>query len=393
MAQSPFAFLRGAAAILAFDLSRTPATGIQVQACGDCHLLNFGVFATPERALVFDIDDFDETLPAPWEWDLKHLAISVVVAGRHLRRSDEKAREIATACVRSYREHLLEYAKIPALEIWYARLDLNELLRLSSTKEARKRWQKEADHARSHTGEHALAHLTEMVHGHRRIVDHRPFIYHPSKHQSFERDLQSFFELYRQSLPDERRVLLDRYHLADLAMKVVGVGSVGTRCAVALLEEDENKSPLLMQFKEARPSVLEPYAGRSAYTNQGQRVVAGQRLMQAASDILLGWSRVESKRRPIDFYFRQLRDMKWSVNLDSMTASAFDDYAQLCGWALARAHAKSGDAASISGYVGKAITFDRAVATFALAYAAQVESDHKQLVAAVKSGRIKAATS
>jgi uncharacterized protein (DUF2252 family) len=269
-------------------------------------------------------------------------------------------------------------------------MDMDALLHLASCQAARKRWQKEAAKAHRHTGESVLQNLTECVDGRRRIVDRAPFLFHTSRNESTERDLPEFFSMYRQSLADDRRVLLDRYHLVDVAMKVVGIGSVGTRCAVALLEEDENKAPLLLQFKEARPSVLAPYAGRSVYANQGQRVVTGQRLMQTASDFLLGWSRVKTKRHEFDFYFRQLRDMKSSINMDNMRASDFASYAELCGWALARAHAKSGDAASISGYLGKGDRFDRALPAFAVVYADQVESDHARLVAAVRSGRIKA---
>jgi uncharacterized protein (DUF2252 family) len=392
MLQSPFGFLRGAAAITAHDLAGTPVTGLRVQACGDGHLMNFGTFASPERALVFDINDFDETLPAPWEWDVKRLAASVVIAGRHFGFSCHETLRATTGCVRSYRSHMRDYAKMSALEIWYARLDIDALIRLAPSKAARNRWNREVAKARTHTGEHILRHMTGIKSDRRRILDRPPFVFHPSKHESFERNLREFLGLYRHSLRDDRRLLLDRYQLVDVAMYVVGVGSVGTRCAVALLEEEKGKEPLFLQFKEARPSVLEPYVARSAYTNQGRRVVAGQRLMQATSDILLGWSRAKGKAGHFDFYFRQLRDMKASVDLDTMCAADFIDYAELCGWALARAHAKSGAAALIAGYAGRSDTLDRAVARFAVAYADQTERDYAALVSAVRSGRIKADT-
>jgi uncharacterized protein (DUF2252 family) len=294
----------------------------------------------------------------------------------------------AQGCVRAYREHMHEYARMPALEVWYARLDLDMVLRLAPDRTVRKRWREEVVRARPYTP--PLENLTEKVHGQRRLGDHRPLLYHPSKGESFERNFPTFFALYRDSLPDDRRVLLDRYRLVDVAMKVVGIGSVGTRCAVALLEEEQRKQPLFLQFKEAERSVLAPYAGRSLYPNQGQRVVAGQRLMQAASDILLGWSRVETKRHQFDFYFRQLRERKESVDLGAMSAAGFADYAALCGWALARAHARSGDAACIAGYAGKGAGLDRAIAAFAVAYAEQVERDHAHLAAAVRAGKVAA---
>jgi len=390
MLQSPLAFLRGAAAIMAHDLAGTPVTGLHVQACGDGHLMNFGIFASPERALVFDINDFDETLPAPWEWDVKRLAASVVVAGRHLGISCHETLRATTGCVRSYRIHMRDYAKMSALGIWYARLDIKALIRLAPNTAVRRLWKRDVRKARTHTGEHILSRMTRIKSDRRRILDRPPFVFHPSKHESFETNLREFLGLYRQSLPDDRRLLLDRYRLVDVAMYVVGVGSVGTRCAVALLEEEKGKEPLFLQFKEARPSVLEPYVERSAYTNQGQRVVAGQRLMQATSDILLGWSRAKWKAGHFDFYFRQLRDMKESIDLDTMCAADFIDYAELCGWALARAHARSGDAALIAGYAGRSDTLDRAVAGFAVAYADQTERDYDALVAAVRSGRVKA---
>jgi len=387
MVQSPFAFLRGSAAVMAFDLAATPATGIRVQACGDCHLMNFGAFATPERNLVFDINDFDETLPAPWEWDIKRLAASVMVAGRYRQLSDRRCAEAVRAVVRTYRETLAECAGRPALEVWYARIDAADLMelgigrgagRLGSSRDAR-------DHA--HTGAHLLPKLTRIVGGARRIKDNPPLVYHLQRHVEYEARVRDALRRYRQSLPDERRALFDRYRLVDIARKVVGVGSVGTRCAVALLMADAD-DPLFLQFKEARPSVLERYAGKSIYRNEGERVVVGQRFLQSASDMFLGWSR--TGRPAFDFYVRQLRDMKTSVNLDALGARGFTVYVGFCGRALGRAHAKAGDAAMIAGYLGSGDAFDHALEGFARAYADQTERDHAALVKAVRAGRVKA---
>jgi uncharacterized protein (DUF2252 family) len=387
MLQSPFAFLRGAAAVMAHDLAGTPTTGLRVQACGDCHLMNFGGFASPERTLLFDINDFDETLPAPWEWDLKRLATSVAVACRHLNGSAGDCREAVLAGVRSYRERLREYARMKVLDVWYARIPFKTLVHLSRTAAERKLWEQGARVARARTAVHVIPKLVATVREHRRIVDNPPCIYHPGQVEAFEAEMRALFKRYRASLPDSVRFLFDRYRFVDAAVKVVGVGSVGTRCAVAYFEAGPD-DPLLLQVKEAQQSVLEPYAGKSAFQNQGQRVVNGQRLMQSASDIFLGWSRDEE--RGFDFYVRQLRDMKGSVALEAMTPPDLADYAEYCGWALARAHAKSGDAARISGYLGKSDAFDRAVVGFATAYANQTERDHATLVAAVRSGRVHA---
>jgi uncharacterized protein (DUF2252 family) len=386
MLQSAFAFLRGAAAVMAYDLAETPATGLRVQAGGDCHLMNFGAFASPERTLLFDNNDFDETLPAPWEWDVKRLAASTEVAGRHLGASARACRAAVLAGVESYRQRLRRFARKTALEVWYARISFRSLIRLSRTAAERKLWQEGACNARARTATHVIPKLIATVTEHRRIVDNPPCIFHPTD-AGFETEMRTLFRHYRASLPDDRRVLLDRYHFVDAAVKVVGVGSVGTRCYVAYFEASPD-DPLVLQVKEARHSVLEPYAGKSSYSNQGQRVVVGQRLMQSASDIFLGWSRAESGG--YDFYVRQLRDMKGSVPLDALTPSSLADYAGYCGWALARAHAKSGDAAKIAGYLGKSDAFDQALAEFAIAYADQTERDHAALAAAVKEGRVKA---
>ncbi len=383
MVHSPFTFLRGSAAAMAFDLAPTPATGIRVQLGGDSHLNNFGAFGTPERNLVFDVMDFDETLPGPWEWDLKRLAASVVVAGRSIGLTERDCEEAAAAAARSYRQRMREYSEMRAIEVWYAHIDGTVVMDLARAADKRRCRQPTLAQARSQVAAHIYPKMTELVDGHPRIADRPPLVFHPHPEGRFEDQMHAFFKRYRESLSSDRRLLLSRYRIVDMAMKVVGVGSVGTRCAVILLMADDD-DPLFLQYKEAGESVLAPYAGKSQYSNQGQRVVAGQRAMQAASDILLGWSSDEGR----DFYFRQLRDMKAVINVDGLSASAMIDYAQMCGWALARAHAKSGDAALISGYLGKSDVFDGAIAKFARAYADITEQDYAAMLAAVKSGRL-----
>ncbi|HTO48252.1 MAG TPA: DUF2252 domain-containing protein [Burkholderiales bacterium] len=388
MLQSPFAYLRGSAAVMAFDLAATPATGIRVQACGDCHLMNFGAFATPEGHLVFDINDFDETLAAPWEWDLKRLAASVVVAGRYRGFPERRCLDAVRATVGTYREMVAEYADAPTLEVWYTRIDAGDLIELGAASGVGKLPSAPAARMHAHAGAQLLPKLTRVVAGSRRIRDDPPLIEHMPRHTDYAARVREAVRRYRQSLPDERRALLDRFHLVDIARKVAGVGSVGTRCAVALFMADDD-DPLFLQFKEARPSVLEPHAGRSRYRNHGERVVVGQRLMQSASDLFLGWSR--TGRPAFDFYVRQLRDMKTSVHLDALPVRGFVSYARFCGRALARAHAKAGDAARIAGYLGRNDAFDRAIQKFARTYADQTERDHAALVKAVRAGRINAA--
>lgn len=385
MLQSPFTFLRGSAALMAHDLSGMPSTGVRVQACGDCHVMNFGLFATPERALVFDLNDFDETLPAPWEWDVQRLAASVAVAARENGLSDARARDAAAACVRSYREHLREYSRMSPLEVWYARLDAQTLIDMAPDAAARSRRRKLAATARARVGETLFPKMATSVAGRTRLVDQPPLLFHVSDPDAEARVLEGLVA-YRSTLPDERRVLFDRHRLEDFAAKVVGIGSVGTYCFVALFLSEEGH-PLILQFKEANRSVLERYAGKSVYENQAQRVVIGQRLMQSSSDIFLGWSR---GRRGRDFYIRQLRDMKLSIPLEDISAQQLERYGEVCGWTLARAHAKSGDSATISGYLGKSDRFDAAVGKFAIAYADQNERDHAALTKAVRSGRVEA---
>jgi uncharacterized protein (DUF2252 family) len=389
MLVSPFAFLRGSAAIMANDLSNTPVTGLRVQACGDAHLANFGAYATPERNFVFDVNDFDETLPAPWEWDIKRLCASVAVAGRHIGLRKKACANAVLRAVRSYRERIAEYAAMTHLPVWYVRLDVAAFVELiqSSQSDDFRATRKQIVH--SHLGSHQLPKLTRVVNGMRRIIDNPPLVYHPAAHaDQIVENARSSFEQYKRTLRDDVRVLFDRYQFIDSAVKVVGVGSVGTRCGIALFMASDDDA-LFLQLKEAMPSVLEPYAGKSRYENHGERVVTGQRLMQAASDMFLGWIRRDDGR---DFYVRQLRDMKASADIEKMKASHLVEYALFCGWALARAHARAGDAAFISGYLGRKDTFDRALLEFAEDYADQTERDFDALAAAVKAGRLKAKT-
>jgi uncharacterized protein (DUF2252 family) len=385
MLPSPFTFLRGSAAVMACDLADTPKTRINVQACGDCHLLNFGLFATPERHLVFDVNDFDETLPAPWEWDVKRLVASFLIAARDNKLSDARAKNAAMQCARAYREHLRDFSKMSPLEVWYERMDVEDLIATAPDAERKRTRQDLAQQARQHVIEHHFPKIAAEVQGRYRLVDQPPILFHV-KDTDWNARVHEGLADYRESLSDERRLLLDRYRLEDFAVKVVGVGSVGTRCYISLLFS-EDQQPLMLQFKESQRSVLEPYTARSQYGNQGERVVMGQRLMQSSSDIFLGWVR---GRRGADFYVRQLRDMKMSVPLEGVTANELERYAEVCGWTLARAHAKSGDAAMICGYLGKSDAFDKAMAGFAVRYADQTERDHAALLKAVRSGRIEA---
>jgi uncharacterized protein (DUF2252 family) len=380
MLHSPFAFLRGAAAIMAFDLARTPATGIRVQTCGDAHLLNFGGFATPERNLIFDVNDFDETLPAPWEWDLKRLAASVTVAGRYLGLSKRRNADATRAAAAGYREHMASYAPMPSLERWYQRIDASQVAELHFASQGKR----SPDVPPHPVAEHHFPGLTEAVGASRRIREEVPLVFHPRRGDRTITHVGQLLARYRATLSADRRLLLDRFRLVDVAIKVVGVGSVGTRCAVALLMAGDDDA-LMLQFKEARASVLEPYVGRSVYRNHGERVVEGQRLMQSATDIFLGWS----AETAFDFYVRQLRDCKTAADVDTMDYPHLVDYAHHCGAALARAHAKAGDAAAIHGYIGNGDTLDVALARFAAAYADQNEADYEALKNAASVGRIR----
>jgi uncharacterized protein (DUF2252 family) len=384
MLQSPFAFFRGGAAIQAYDLDKTPASGIEVQACGDCHLMNFGGFATPERSLVFDINDFDETLHAPFEWDVKRLAASFVVAARWRGFRRAEAREIAVQSVSSYREAMSKREENGVLEGWYSRITTDDVLALAGKDaELIGRVKKRISEAHERTSESVLQKLTAPSRGLPRIVDQPPLLFHQP--QLTDRVLAAFFKRYRATLPEERRDLFDRFKVVDIAMKVVGVGSVGTRCFVALFLAAPD-DPLFLQIKEARRSVLEQFTSRSRHPHNGQRVVIGQRLMQSASDIFLGWSRGPRGR---DFYVRQLRDMKIAPAVETMTPRVMSIFARLCGLALARAHDKAGDAAMIAGYLGSTDHFDEAIGDHAVAYADQVERDFETFAKAVRSGRLK----
>ncbi|MFF1510298.1 DUF2252 domain-containing protein [Streptomyces sp. NPDC058326] len=386
MAASPFAFFRGAAAVMAADLAAQRHTGLTVQLCGDAHLLNFGVHASPERTLLFDVNDFDETLPGPFEWDVKRLAASVAVAALQNGSTKPKAHRAALVAAESYRTAVRRLADLGELAVWYERIAADDLVPLVRGDD-RARFVNRLARARRRTSLQALAKLTEAdASGVRHIVDDPPLL---ERTTDLDRvTLGKIFSDYRSSLAEERRILLDRYRFRDAARKVVGVGSVGTRCFVLLLEGRDEHDPLILQIKEAGRSVLEPYLAPSAYSHQGRRVVSGQRLVQAAGDIFLGWMTGPEERH---FYWRQLRDMKGSAEVETMSPAMLRRYARLCGRALARAHARSGDRIAIAAYLGGSDVFDRGVADFALAYAGQNADDYAALGAAVAAGMLAAA--
>ena len=389
MAESPFGFFRGAAAVMAADLAGTPNTGIPVQLCGDGHLVNFGGFGTPERRLIFDVNDFDETLPGPWEWDLKRLGASFAVAARAKSLGDKDAKNAVARVALSYANSVHRLASIMTLDAWYWSIDtdvFNMVMSASGDAKTRRRADKAIARAHAHDRLQAVDKLTEVVDGKRRIVDQLPLVGHVPGDDEMDR-INALFEGYRDSLPDYRRHLLDRFQLIDAARKVVGVGSVGTRCWIALLDGGGDDDPLLLQVKEAEASALEAHLQPSVYENHGHRVVEGQRLMQAASDLFLGWTR--DPARGHDYYWRQLRDMKGSADIDRAPLDTFLSYAELCGMTLARAHARSGDAAAISGYLGNGERFGHALARFAVTYADQNERDHAELQAS-DQGRARA---
>lgn len=392
MLASPFAFYRGAASIMTLDLSATPRTDVVVQACGDCHLVNFGGFATPERSLVFDINDFDETLPAPWEWDLKRLAASFVIASENNGLSDKEAREAAVACASNYRKWMFKFSEMSILDRWYFQIGVDMVVDLMNDKEWEKQLKARVKVEQKKSSPYAaLPKMTELKDGEVRIKDEPPLIFHPDnteKNKAFQKLMNDAFGKYRETLPDDRKVLLDHYEIKDMAMKVVGVGSVGTRCGILLMMSATNE-PLFLQVKEARVSVMEPYIGKSKYKNRGQRVVVGQRIMQSASDMFLGWTEGSAGRH---FYIRQLRDTKIKPLVETFNAERMKKYALLCGGALARAHAKGGNPAVIAGYLGKSNKFDKAIADFAVAYARQNEKDYNALKDAVQKGRLRAVT-
>src|SRR6266581_4171978 len=375
MSLSPFAFYRGSADLMAHDLATTPISGIKAQLCGDAHLSNFGVYASPERRQVFDLNDFDETLPGPWEWDVKRLAASIIIAGRNNGFSRDVNRQAVLSCLATYRQRMWEYGDMRHLEVWYSRIDYASSLEAVS--ESFRWWvNKQSKRATRRTHVELAPKLTQEVNGQILIKPDPPLISRLDDDE-LTNLLGSLVEEYRTTLREDRHVLLSKYRYVDVAHKVVGVGSVGTRCYVALLLGSDSNDPLFLQIKEARASVYERYLGRSAYANHGERVVMGQRLMQASSGIFLGWTRLRS----IDYYIRQLRDMKLSIDISTLSEGGFNEYAKFCGWALARAHARSGDPAMISGYLGRRDVFDQAIATFAELYADQAERDHAALVA------------
>ena len=398
MMASPFSYFRGAAAPMAWDLAHTPTTDIRVQACGDAHLLNFGMYAAPDRRLVFDVNDFDETLPAPFEWDVKRLAASFAVAARDHGYKDRDAHTAARLTVRSYRTKMASYAAMRFVDVWYSRIDIDEVNRLFDVlqpKAAVRRRHRDIAQARRRTSQRAFLKMCDEVQGQYRIRPAYPVIirFPVERYPGVVDELRSAIAQYRQTLEADRREVLRRYYFGDFARKVVGVGSVGTEAFVVLLIGDRADEPLFLQIKEAQESVLAPYAGPGEYQHQGERVVMGQRLTQAATDPFLGWTTGigTSGTTLKHYYVRQLRDMKGSMSVPLMDPLQLDYYGRLCGWALARAHARTGRATMISGYLGRSENFDHAIADFAIAYADQNERDYQRLRQAVAAGRVQAA--
>jgi uncharacterized protein (DUF2252 family) len=402
MLVSPFTFYRGAALPMAADLAATPASGLRVQLCGDAHLSNFGAFASPERRLVFDVNDFDETLPGPFEWDVKRLAASLAVAGRDNGFPAKARRKIVLAAAEAYRTAMRGFAQQPLLDVWYAHLDIEPAIGEFRSQVKAKRFKAAEDLlAKAHSSDStkALGKLTTVVDGRRQIISDPPMIvpveevFADVQADVIYEQLRSVLDTYRRTLQSDRRHLLEQFTMVQVARKVVGVGSVGTRAWIVLMDALDGVEPLFLQAKEAQPSVLAEYAGRSQYDNQGERVVAGQHLQQAQSDIFLGWTRIlgpDGVDR--DFYVRQLRDWKFSAPIEQMLPEGMTIYARLCGWTLARAHARSGDRIALAAYLGGSAKFDRAIADFAETYADQNELDYAALQAAVKEGKAEATT-
>lgn len=387
MLESPFTYFRGSAGMMAADLARQTATGLNVQVCGDCHLLNFGGFATPERNIIFDINDFDETTIAPWEWDVKRLAASFMIAARSKGLSRKKSKTATAAMIDSYQRHMRNYMEMSALEVWYAHIDYNTLIESGSDLDMKGFHMKKLEKAMEHTPhEKEFISLTTNIDGKVRIIDTPPLLYHldEDSQAEFVSQTEAAFTEYLKTLNNDRQILIGQYSIQDIAMKVVGVGSVGTRCGIILLMS-ESGDPLFLQFKEAKESVLEKYVGKSIFSNHGQRVVEGQKIMQSASDIFLGWTRTTEER---DFYVRQLRDAKIKPNLEAMQYKSFIAYATSCGWALAQAHARTGQAATISGYIGKGKKFADAIVEFASGYERHNEEDYNTLLKAVNAGDV-----
>jgi uncharacterized protein (DUF2252 family) len=402
MLVSPFTFYRGAALPMAADLARTPTSGLRVQLCGDAHLSNFGAFASPERRLVFDVNDFDETLPGPFEWDVKRLAASLAVAGRDNGFPAKARRKIVLAAGEGYRIAVREFAAQPLLAVWYAHLDIEQAMGEFRSQIKAKRFKlAEGLLAKAHTRDstQALAKLTTVADGRRQIISDPPMIvpveqvFSDVQADALYEQLRAVLGKYRRTLQSDRRHLLEQFTLVQVARKVVGVGSVGTRAWIVLMDAGDGDEPLFLQAKEAQPSVLADYCGRSQYTNEGERVVAGQHLMQAISDIFLGWTRTTGADKvERDFYVRQLRDWKFSVPVEQMLPEGMTVYARLCGWTLARAHARSGDRITLAAYLGGSAKFDQAIADFAETYADQNERDYAALQTAVKNGKAEATT-
>ena len=404
MLVSPFTFYRGAALIMAHDLAATPRSGLMVQCCGDAHLSNFGVFASPERRLVFDVNDFDETLPGPWEWDVKRLAVSMLIAARDNGFAAKEQDRIVADTVGQYRAAISNFAGMKSLDVWYAHMDIETVMKEYAAQfkaKMVKRADKTLAKARTKDSMTAFSKLTQVVDGSARIVDESPLIVPieqlapagEGRDQIFD-ELRGVMRGYRESLEFDRRALLEQFELADFARKVVGVGSVGTRAWIALMLGRDGQDPLFLQMKEAEASVLEEFLGPSEFSNHGERVVVGQRLMQATSDIFLGWLHIDSglDGQARDFYGRQLKDWKGSAEIEQMVPKGMAAYGKLCGWTLARAHARSGDRIAIAAYLGNSDSFDRAIVEFSKAYAEQNDRDYQELAAAVKSGKITAET-
>jgi uncharacterized protein (DUF2252 family) len=398
MLVSPFTFYRGAALPMAADLAATAAAGFRVQLCGDAHLSNFGVFGSPERRLVFDVNDFDETLPGPFEWDVKRLVASLVVAGRDNGFAAADARQVAVAAAARYRRAMREFAASPTLAVWYSHLDVDDTIarfKVRLKKSQVKKTESMAAKVRTRDSMQAVAKLTKVVDGQREIVSDPPLIVPVedlAPDASYDM-LRSLVSDYMRTLPPDRQHLLGRFRLTRVARKVVGVGSVGTQAWIVLMEAEDDLDPLLLQAKQAERSVLAAYAGGSQYDNQGERVVSGQRLMQAASDIFLGWQRTTvSGLGRTDYYVRQLRDWKYSAPIERMSPGEMADYGELCGWTLARAHARTGDRFAIAAYLGGSGKFEQAVADFGVSYADQTERDHAALADAAASGLVEART-
>lgn len=395
MSASPFAFYRGSAIVMAADLASQPSTGLVVQLCGDAHVANFGMFASPERTLLFDLNDFDETHPGPFEWDVKRLATSAVLAARSNGWDTAVQASLARLCASAYRRAMRSFAEMRTLQVWYSRLDVTDMGRLADSLPSETvlaRVERSIAGARRRTNLQAMAKLTRVVDGERRFIDDPPLLVRVEPDHAELLGLDSILA-YRATLVSDRAALLDHYHVVDVAQKIVGVGSVGTRCYVLLLQGVDGQDPLMLQFKEATASVLEPYTGPSEFHHHGARVVAGQRLMQAASDIFIGWTSATDAHNVVhDSYVRQLRDMKFSPDLSALDASGFELLLNACGWTLARAHARSGDRIAITRYLGRSSRFEAAIGTWAMGYADQAERDYESMVQAIRMARLPAIT-